>query len=441
MIRYKNVTVNGMPATGRQPEVTTIHHHGGKFMSLLNGIRITLTAALIIVCAAAFALAQEFRGSITGRVVDNNGAAVASAAVTITNTATNVSTSTTTNESGDYSALYLIPGSYNITIEAAGFKKSTRQNIEVRVGDKLQIDLQLQVGSVSDTVNVMADAPLLETNSATAGQVIDRRRISELPLSDGNPFTLTRLAMGIGYVGDLKFSRSFDNNGTTDIISNGVSRTGGHEFTLDGIPNTDDHGGFNRVAFVPPADAVQEFKVETASFDAQQGHGAGAAINVALRSGTNTLHGTLYEFIRNDVLSGNDYFLNRTNLTTTPGRDKDKDGKADRDPLRYNRYGGTVGGPIVLPKKIFGPLGYDGRNRSFFFFAYEGLKDVFPEPGQFTVPTDAERNGDLSALLATNSSFQIFNPFSAKQAGSGVLRDPFMCDAAGNPLEPRPDKT
>src|SRR5215510_6245085 len=308
-------------------------------------MRITIIAALIIACGAAIGLAQDFRGSITGRVVDNNGAAVASAAVTITNAATNVSSSTTTNESGDYSALYLIPGSYSVTIEAAGFKKSTRQNIEVRVGDKLQIDLQLQVGNVADTVNVTADAPILETNSATAGQVIDRRRISELPLSDGNPFTLTRLATGIGYVGDLKFSRPFDNNGSSDFISNGLSRAGGHEFTLDGIPNTDDNGSM-RVAFVPPADAVQEFKVETASFDAQQGHGAGAAVNVALRSGTNALHGSLYEFVRNDVLSANDFFINRTNLIANPARDKDKDGKADRDALRYNRFGGTVGGPV-----------------------------------------------------------------------------------------------
>src|SRR5262249_38758995 len=151
----------------------------------------------------------------------------------------------------------------------------------------------------------------------------------------------------------------------------------------------------NRVAFIPPADAVQEFKVETASFDAQQGHGAGAAVNVALRSGTNALHGSVYEFVRNDVLSANDFFLNRTNLTTTPSRDRDKDGKADRNPLRYNRYGATVGGPIALPKKLFGPLAYNGRDRSFFFFAYERLKDVFPEPDQFTVPTLAERNGDF----------------------------------------------
>jgi hypothetical protein len=409
-------------------------------MSTLKGISGALFATLIIACAATIGLAQEFRGSITGRIVDNSGAAVANANVTVTNAATNVSSSTTTNESGDYTALYLPPGSYTVTVEASGFKKSTRQNVELRVGDKLQIDLRLEVGNVSDTVNVTSDAPILETNSATAGQVIDRRRISELPLSDGNPFTLTRLATGIGYVGDLKFSRPFDNNGSSDFISNGLSRGGGHEFTLDGIPNTDDNGSM-RVAFVPPADAVQEFKVETASFDAQQGHGAGAAVNVALRSGTNKLHGTGYEFIRNDVLSANDFFLNRTNLVTNPSSDKDKDGKADRAPLRYNRYGGTIGGPIVLPKKLFGPLAYDGRDKSFFFFAYEGLKDVFPEPNQFTVPTNAERNGDLSALLAINSSFQIYNPYSARQDGARIRRDPFRCDPAGNPLEPLANKT
>src|SRR5262249_28672112 len=154
-------------------------------------------------------------------------------------------------------------------------------------------------------------------------------------------------------------------------------------FTLDGIPNTDDHGGFNRVAFFPPADAVQEVKVETASFDAQPGHGAGAAINVALGSGTNNLHRTPYELVRHDILSGNDFFLNRTNLITNPSRDANKDGKADRNALRYNRYGGTVGGPILLPKRLFGPFRYSGRDKTFFFFAYEGLKDTFPEPSQF----------------------------------------------------------
>ena len=390
--------------------------------------RRSIRKALTCLCAALICLpliagpasAQEFRGSISGRVTDAAGAAVPGARVTVTNVNMNTSTAAKTDEEGNYSVLYLTPGQYMLAVETQGFKKSMRQGIEVRVGDKLTLDVTLEVGGVEQTVDIVAEAPLLETSSASAGQVIDRRRISELPLSDGNPFTLTRLAAGIGYVGDLKFSRPFDNNGSSDFIATGVSRAAGHEFTLDGIPNTDDNGASgNRVAFIPPADAVQEFKVETASFDAQQGHGAGAAVNVALRSGTNSFHGTLYEFIRNDVLSGNDFFINRTDLKANPGRDKDKDGKADRDALRYNRYGATVGGPVWIPKL------YDGRNRSFFFFAYEGIKDVFPEPAQFTVPTEAQRNGDLSALLAISPSFQIYNPFTARQEGSRIRRDPF----------------
>src|SRR2546425_2613198 len=346
---------------------------------------LTLIGLGLIVASAN---AQEFRGSITGRVTDPSGAAVPGAQVTVTNTATNVAASVTTNDAGVSTALYLAPGRYTVAVEKQGFKKLLR-TIEVRVSDKLTLDLPLEVGSVSESVTVTADAPVLETASATAGQVIDRRRISELPLSDGNPFTLVRLAPGIGYVGDLKFSRPFDNNGSSDFIADGVPRAGGHEFTLDGVPNTDDNGSSgNRVAFIPPADAVQEFKVETVSFDAQQAHGAGATVNVALKTGTNTLHGTLYEFIRNDVLSANDYFLNRAG---TP-----------RPALRYNRFGGTVGGPIILPR--FGEGGrsfYNGRNKSFFFFAYEGLRDLFPEPRQDTVPTLPERGGNLSALLGS----------------------------------------
>src|SRR5882762_7924623 len=379
--------------------------------TLLSCSLLAVSLGLIVATAAA----QEFRGSITGRVTDPGGAVVPGAQVTVTNTATNVSESATTTDAGVSTALYLAPGRYTVLVEKQGFKKLL-QTVEVRVGDKITLDLPLEIGSVSESVTVSADAPLLEKASATAGQVIDRRRISELPLSDGNPFSLVRLAPGIGYVGDLKFSRPFDNNGTSDFIADGVPRAGGHEYTLDGVPNTDDNGASgNRVAFIPPADAVQEFKVETASFDAQQAHGAGATVNVALKTGTNALHGTAYDFIRNDVLSGNDYFLNRAGTK--------------RPALRYNRFGGTVGGPIMLPRfGVGGKSWYDGRDKSFFFFAYEGLRDVFPEPRQDTVPTEAERTGDFSALLKINSSFQIYNPFTAKQVGSRVQRDPF----AGN---------
>jgi hypothetical protein len=385
-----------------------------------KALRCAIIAMVCLQLVVVPVVGQEFRGSISGRVTDSNGAAVRGAKVTVTHVAMNTTTAVTTDEAGNYLVSYLAPGKHSVTVEAQGFRRSLRDDIEVRVADKLTLDLQLEVGAVQEAVNVTSGAPLLDAGTATAGQVIDRRRISELPLSDGNPFTLVRLAPGIGYIGDLKFSRPFDNNGSSDFISDGVPRVGGHEFTLDGVPNTDDNGSSsNRVAFIPPADAVQEFKVETASFDAQQGHGAGATVNVALRSGSNDFHGSLYEFIRNDVLSANDFFLNRTNLAANPARDKDKDGKADRDALRYNRFGGTVGGPVWIPKL------YNGRNRSFFFFAYEGLRDVFPEPRLDTVPTLAERSGDLSALLAINSSFQIYNPFTARQEGSRIRREPF----------------
>jgi len=280
--------------------------------------KLALSFVLLMGLTVGSATAQEFRGSISGRVTDPSGASVPGSQVTVTNTATNVSNTVTTNEAGVYTVLYLAPGRYGVVAELSGFKK-LQQTIEVRVGDKITLDITLEVGSVSESVYVTAEASLLQTTSASAGQVIDRRRISELPLSDGNPFTLVRLTPGIGYIGDLKFSRPFDNNGSSDFIADGVPRAGGHEFTLDGVPNTDDNGASgNRVAFIPPADAVQEFKVETASFDAQQAHGAGATVNVALKTGTNGVHGTVYEFVRNDVLSGNDYFLNRAGTSISP---------------------------------------------------------------------------------------------------------------------------
>src|SRR5215213_5474863 len=366
----------------------------------------SLLATLCLLLLTGSAAAQEFRGSITGRVTDTSGAAVQGAQVSATNAATNNAVWATADETGDYTILFLTPGRYSLAAEAPGFKKLLRGDVEVRVGDKLTLDLTLEVGEVVETVNVVTETPLLEAATASSGQVIDRKRIAELPLSDGNPFVLSRLAPGVTYTGDLKFSRPFDNLGTSAIVSNGAP--GGNEFTLDGSPNTANRD--SRVAFVPPADAVQEFKVVTTSFDAQQGHTAGANVDVTLRAGTNDFHGSLYEFVRNDVLSANDFFLNRA------GR--------PRDALRYNRYGGTLGGPVTLPR--FGTGGrkiWHGRDHYFFFFAYEGLKDAFPEPGQFTVPTLAERRGDFSALLPLG--IRIYDPQTAVQVGSRVERTPF----------------
>src|SRR5438067_7746324 len=333
---------------------------------------------LFFLCPAVFFLlifaysanAQEFRGSITGRVADATGASVQGAQVSATNKATNIATWATTDESGNYTILFLTPGKYDLAVETRGFKKLLRRDVEVHVGDKLTLDFALEVGEVAVTVDITTETPLLEAATASSGQVIDRRRISELPLSDGNPFVLSRLAPGITYTGDLKFSRPFDNLGTSSVVT--AAAPTGNEFTLDGTPNT--KGKEPRVALVPPADAVEEFKVVTVSFDAQEGHTAGAVIDVSLKSGTNKFHGTLYEFVRNDILSANDFFLNAAGQP--------------RNALRYNRYGGTLGGPVIVPRGGEGGRAFfNGEKHALFFFAYEGLKDAFPEPAQFTVPT------------------------------------------------------
>jgi len=377
-------------------------------MKYCKAVSCGIAALILMTCAAAPAAAQEYRGQISGRVLDPSGAAVPGAHIVVTNLSKNSPSSTVSNEAGAYNVLYLSPGNYAITVTAPGFKKLERTGIEVRVGDNLALDLQLTLGGTQEVVQVIADAALLETTTASVGVVVDQKRISELPLSDGNPFTLHRFMPGVTNIGDLKFSRPFDNAGSSDIRADGAP--GVNEFTLDGSPNMASGG---RVAFVPPSDVVQEFKVGTASFDAQDGHTAGASVNVSLKSGTNNLHGTLYEFVRNDKLSANDFFLNR--------------GGQPRAQLRYNRYGGTVGGPVWLPKI------YNGKNRTFFFFGFEGIKDRFPEPTQETVPTAAERGGDFSALLQLGSQYQIYDPLTAVKLSNGrIQRQPF----AGNIIKP-----
>jgi hypothetical protein len=360
-----------------------------------------LYVLMALAATALNAAAQDFRGGITGRITDASGGRLPGVTVTATNVATNVASTTTTNNEGDFSILFLNPGTYSLSAELSGFKKVVRSNLEVSVGDRLGVDLSLEVGAIAETVSVTAESPMLVTTSGSTGQTIGEKTIAMMPLSDGNPFALARLAPGIAYTGDLKFSRPFDNAGTSGIVTGGA--TGGNEFSLDGSPNM---ASGRRVAFVPPAGAVQEFKVETASFDASSGHTAGATVNVTLKSGTNSLKGSAYTYYRSDKLAEKDFFVKKAN--------------AEKPGLSYNRPGFTFGGPVVLP-------GYDGHDKTFFFTAVEWLYDEFPEPLFQTVPTQAMRTGDFSALLA--QGVVIYDPQSAAiSSGTAVVRQPF----AGN---------
>lgn len=349
--------------------------------------------------------AQESRGSITGQATDSSGAVMPRVKVSASNVETGIVSTATTNGTGNYTIFYLIPGMYDVTAELAGFGKIERR-IQVRIGDKLEVNFQLNVAGAATSVDVAAETPLLNTESASSGTVIDRRQISELPLPYGNAFMLTTLAPGVVFTGaNMLQIRPYDNSVTANIRVDGAP--GGSEFTIDGAPNTASSRGVQKgsiVAYVPPSEAVQEFKMETSSFDARQGRAPGAAVNVTIRSGTNQIHGSAWEFTRPSRLVANDFFLRRAGQKP--------------DSLSVHRFGGTIEGPVFLPRI------YDGRNRTFFFFAYENMMTDQPNGSIQTVPTAANRQGDFSSLL--DQRIQIYDPYSATSASGGrIQRNPF----------------
>jgi len=369
------------------------------------------SAALLVCLTCVVAMSQEFRGSITGKVTDPNGAVVSGATVTIKNVATNAEATATTNDEGSYDFPVLLPGKYRLVVTREGFKVEAREQIEVRVADKLTIDVQLQTGSIAETVTVVS-TPTLDTGSVTTGAVIERKQIAELPLSEGTAYQLATLAPGVVYTGNPMFSAPISNGNLAAFRVNGAPAQ--NQITLDGSPN---YAFDFAVGFSPPADAVQEFKVQTNVFDAQQGYSAGGTVNVAVKSGTNDPHGSIYYFNRDRSRTANNFFSNRS-------------GQAR--PIRtYHRFGGVINGPLYLPKV------YNGRNKTFFLFSYERLLDNTAEPQLFSVPTAAMRSGDFSALItdrtnvANSANTIIYNPFTGTTSGSNVVRTSFGCPTSG----------
>ena len=261
-------------------------------------------------------------------------------------------------------------------------------------------------------VTTIASGLTLDTGTVNTGTVVTGKQISELPLTEGTAYQLATLAPGIAYTGNPLFTGPTSNGNLAAFRSNGA--TGANQITLDGSPNYAFDGG---VGFSPPSDAVQEFKVQTNTFDAQQGYSAGATVNVAVKSGTNDLHGSAWYFNRDRSRTANNFFGNASNQAR---------------PIRtYHRFGGVFSGPVVLPKI------YNGTDRTFFLVSYERLKDNVAEPQIFTVPTEAMRRGDFSALIVNRNNIAnaantvIFNPFSGQQSGNNVVRTSFGCPTSG----------
>ncbi|HEY9285862.1 MAG TPA: TonB-dependent receptor [Pyrinomonadaceae bacterium] len=361
--------------------------------------------ALVVSLFAATAGAQEFRGSLSGNVTDPNGAALPGATVEVKNVETNVAATVATNDEGGFSFPLLQPGKYTLTVTSQGFNTAQRTGIEIRVAERLTLDVQMQVG-VADTVAVVDTAVALETGSVSAGTVIESRQISELPLIDGSPYQLATLAPGVAYTGNPAFTAPTSNGNLASFRTNGA--TGANQVTLDGSPNFAIDGA---VGFSPPSDAVSQFKVQTTQFDAQQGYTANATVNVALKSGTNDFHGALYYFNRARGRTANNFFANSAGQ--------------ERPQRAYHRWGGEVDGPVRIPGV------YNGRDRTFFLFSYERLQTTDSEPQFYTVPTERMRRGDLSEFLSPDASpngpVVVYNPFSIGATGT-ANRTPF----AGN---------
>ena len=370
--------------------------------------RLVAAAASIAVAIAALAApaaAQEARGTIVGTVKDASGAVIPGATITVTNVAMGTEVSVVTNDAGVFQAPFLIPGTYRVTAELQGFTKAGRE-VELRIADRLEVDLALTAGAATETINVTADTPLLETTNASLGNVVDSRRIAQLPTPHGDPYALIGLAAGVTYTGSARLDRPFE---PTHIVGYSMDGTRGNrsDLTIDGVPSTATANAGEVIAsYVPPADIVQEFKVQTATFDAASGNTEGGVTNLMIKSGTNFLRGTVYIAKTPKGLFANDFFANANNI---PLSDFD-----------YNRYGGMAGGPVLLP-------GYNGRGKTFFMYGFEGIHESRPRNnGTPTVPTEKMRNGDFSELLALGPQYQIYNPFTRRAVGNGRFQqDPF----------------
>lgn len=336
----------------------------------------------------AVGLAQQDTGMITGQVVDSSGSAVPSATVALVNSATNVKTTVNTNSDGLFVATPMRIGVYSISVEARGFKKSVRDNVGLRVQDRLRVDFQLEVGQISESVEVTSEAPILQSETSSLGQVIASKPVSELPLNGRNFIQLIALTPG-AYIPQRNNSLYQD-----FLIGINGNRIQNNNFLLDGINNnTTDN---NQAPVLPSPDAIAEFKVQSSLLPAEFGRGLGGTINISLRSGTNDFHGTLFHFLRNVELDANNFF--------NAGRAK--------PPFQQNQFGVALGGPVYLPKV------YNGKNRTFWFANYQGTRVRKGLTRLFTVPTAAMRAGDFTGLST------IFDPDTT----SGNTRQPF----AGN---------
>jgi hypothetical protein len=359
---------------------------------------ITLTCICLLLVQGRSAFGQVDEGAITGTVSDSTGAVVPNATLTLVNTDQGITLESKSNASGGFTFSPLRIGNYQLTVTAQGFSKTTQKNLKVSVAQVLQVNVALKLGAATETVEVNTAPPLLQTEEASVGQVIGQAEVNALPLNGRNFTFLAQLGAGM----QTPQADTRGNAASGAFSANGL-RPAQNNYLLDGIDNNSNAVDFlNGTNFIilPPVDAIQEFKVQTADFSAELGRSAGAVLNATIKSGTNSLHGAAWEFFRNDKLDAVDWFEKNT---THPFKGA----------LRLNQFGASIGGPII-------------KNKMFFFGDYEGKRRVQGNTsGSATVPTAAERSSgytDLTAILAANSGTETDN--LGRTVPKGTVMDP-----------------
>ena len=385
------------------------------------------TTAVLLLLAALACSQEDPRGRIEGVITDSAGAVVPRATVRASNVETGVTLRGTSNEQGRYEILYLLPGVYRLTVELQGFKTWVRGDLELRASDRLRVDASLEAGDVAEPVEIRAETPLLTAASGAVAQVLTHREASELPLRGGSLAWLYSLAPGVVQP-SLPAGGPWDIEQASEASAAGAGRRS-FDFNVDGTTNNAYEG---RTAFVPPPDMVQEVKIDTTNYDASIGHSTGGSVNVALKAGTNQLRGSFGASLAKGPMMSRNFFVNRFIFDSGTGPVTDEKIRRYTPRDRWLRLGGAVGGPLRIPKL------YDGENRTFWMFGYQGHDRSQPVAALVSVPTEAQRNGDFSALLALGSHYQIYDPFTTTAEGARFVREPL----AGNRLPAsRMDKT
>jgi hypothetical protein len=351
------------------------------FIALRNNI-LAAVGLLMLLSLGGLRVQAQTTGKIYGQVTDPAGASIPGATVTATSLETNLARTVTTDSEGSYSFTLVPPGKYELKAEATGFKPFHQTGLEIQVQANVRVDFKMEVGSVSESVVVTSEPPQVDTTSPTLGKVVEQRRITALPLNGRNFLQLAVLQPGVvPAVPGISFSQSGTNSspgGTKYLFAVNGLRVTSNNFLLDGANNTDPV--ISGAIIVPSADAIQEFKILTNMYSAEFGRAGGSIVTILTKSGSNHFHGSLYEFFRNDVFDARNFFAPKV------------------PELRQNEFGFTIGGPVMLPRFGEGgsPISYNGRDRTFFFFSYEGFRRRAGVATSTPVPSSRLRAGDFS---------------------------------------------